>query len=498
MHQPRTTGYADARHEASVVRILFETAGAVGENFFREAARTLADVLDVRWVLFGQYQPGDRTTAKTIAFWDDEAMAQNMPLSLQGSVWEHLLTTGDCIVPAQLRTAFPGDSAAGPIRAEGCIGTPLKASDGTVIGFITILDDKPIHNHQAIRDAIALLAGRAGAELERLVARSLNERLGKIVEESVSEAFAFSADDFRFETVNRGARENLGYSIEELRGMTPWDLKPAYSEQQFRQFVEPLLKGEVESMQFETQHCRKDGSLYDVHVRIQYFPQPDNLFFASINDVTHQKESARRERVLINEINHRSKNLLSVVQAVAAQTAAGNPVDMPQRLERRLAALAANQDILVHNTWRSIPMRDLIRSQLDFLRHLLDQRILMEGPEMNLQAEAAQVLGMAIHELATNAIKYGALARDGGVVEIAWSLEDDGNLFRFDWVERGGPAVSEPIAKGFGSTIMIDQPCYALGATVDARFAAAGLRYGVKASASAVLDDGREGEVPAP
>ena len=453
-------------------------------------------MLDVRWVLFGQYQPGDKGSAKTIAFWDGEAIAQNLRLPLPSSVWEHLLKTGDCIVPAKLHSTFPGDSAAGPIRAEGCIGTSLKASDGTVIGFITILDDKPIHNHEAIREAIGLLASRAGAELERLIARSLNERLGKIVEESVSEAYAFAGDTFLFETVNRGARENLGYSIAELRTMTPWDLKPAYNEQEFRAFVAPLLAGEVESLPLETQHKRKDGSRYDVNVRIQYFPEPDNLFFASLNDVTHQKESARRERVLINEINHRSKNLLSVVQAVAAQTAARNPADFPQRLERRLAALAANQDILVHNTWRSIPMRNLVRSQLGFLRHLLDERILMKGPKLSLQAETAQVLGMAIHELATNAIKHGALANEIGVVEIEWSLDDDASVFCFDWAERGGPAVSEPGAKGFGSTIMIDQPRYALGATVEARFEAAGLRYGIKAAASAVLDDGRDEDCP--
>lgn len=487
---------SQAHRQASTVQIILETAGAVGEAFFAEAAEALARVLGVRWVLFGQYQLGNESAAKTIIFRDDKGIAPNMRLPWRNSIWEHLLKSGDCIYPENLHGIFAQEGVFGETPcAEGCIGTQLKSSDGAVIGFLTILDDKPIAHPEWIAEVIALLASRAGAELERLMARSLNERLGKIVEESVSEAYAFTADTFLFETVNRGARENLGYSIDELRHMTPWDLKPDYDEAAFRAFVVPLLKGAVESLELETRHRRKDGSHYDVSVRIQYFPEPDNLFFASLNDVTHRKAAERRERLLINEVNHRSKNLLSIVQSIAAQTAAANPEDMPERLGRRLAALAANQDILVHNTWCNIPMRDLVQSQLGFLKHLIDERIVIAGPDLRLQANAAQVLGMAIHELATNAIKHGALANDRGTVRIAWSLEDEGRVFRFGWTERGGPPVAEPRAMGFGSAIIIDQPRYALSASVEAVFDAGGLHYSVAAPASEVLDDGREASV---
>ncbi len=493
MYEPETLADLQARRQALTGQIILETAGAVGEAFFSEAAETLARVLGVRWVLFGRYQSGNESSAQTVLFRDDKGIAPNMRLPWRNSIWEYLLKNGDCIYPENLHSTFSKDGVFGETPcAEGCIGTQLKASDGTVIGFLTILDDKPIAKPDWISEVIALLASRAGAELERLMARSLNERLGKIVEESVSEAYAFSAETFLFETVNRGARENLGYSFDELRRMTPWDLKPDYDEQAFRTFVEPLLRGEVESMQLETQHRRKDGSRYDVSVRIQYFPGPDNLFFASLNDVTHRKEAERREKILINEVNHRSKNLLSIVQSIAAQTAAGNPEDMPERLGRRLAALAANQDILVHNAWHDIPTRDLVMSQLGFLKHLIGERIVIEGPDLRLNAGAAQVLGMAIHELATNALKYGALANVRGTVAIGWSLEDEGRMFHFGWTERGGPPVVKPRAKGFGSAIIIDQPGYALNAAVEALFEASGFSYSVSASASDVLDDGHE------
>jgi PAS domain S-box-containing protein len=488
MQQPSETPYSGTSFDASTIRIVLGTAGAVGEAFFLEAAKTLVEVLGVRWVLFGQYEPGNEDSAQTIVFWDGESLAESIRVSLRDSIWRHLRTTGECIYPDKLHSTFSSASITGELGAEGCVGAQLKASDGTVIGFLTILDDKPITHPESISQAISLLATRAGAELERLIARSLNERLGKIVEESVSEAYVFSGTGFLFETVNRGARENLGYSIDELRSMAPWDLKPAISEQEFRKLVEPLLAGEVESLQLETQHRRKDGSQYDVSVKLQYFSEPDNLFFASIKDVTHLKDAEKREKFLINEINHRSKNLLTIVQAIAEQTVAGNPAEMPQRLARRLAALAANQDVLVHNRWRSIPMKDLVRSQLGFVQHYLDERILMDGPDLNLQPEAAQVLGLAIHELTTNAIKHGALANDRGMVEISWSIDADDRIFTFHWNEREGPLVAEPAAKGFGSSIIVDHPSYALGATVEAEFRAGGLKYGLTASASEVLD----------
>ncbi|HSJ77875.1 MAG TPA: HWE histidine kinase domain-containing protein [Erythrobacter sp.] len=493
MHEREMMADPQARRQAATVQIILQTAGAVGEAFFSEAAETLARVLGVRWVLFGQYQSGNESSAQTIVFWDDKIIAPNRRLPWRSSIWEHLMQSGDCIYPENLHSTFSADAVFGETPcAEGCIGTQLKASDGAVIGFLTILDDKPIANPDWVAEVIALLASRAGAELERLMARSLNERLGKIVEESVSEAYAFSAETFLFETVNRGARENLGYSIEELRRMTPWDLKPAYSDEDFRSFVGPLLRGEVKSMQLDTQHRRKDGSRYDVSVRIQYFPEPDNLFFASLNDVTHRKEAERREKILINEINHRSKNLLSIVQSIAAQTAAANPEDLPERLGRRIAALAANQDVLVHNTWCNIPTNDLVLSQLGFLKHLIGTRIMIEGPDLRLQAGAAQVLGMAIHELATNAIKHGALANNQGTVAISWSQEDKGQAFRFSWMERGGPLVAEPCARGFGSAIIIDQPCYALNANVEALFEAKGFRYSLTAPVSQVLDGSQD------
>ncbi len=114
-----------------------------------------------------------------------------------------------------------------------------------------------------------------------------SERLGRIVEEAASEVYIFSADDFRFRLVNKGARENLGYSIEELSMMTPWDLKPKISREEFLVLIKPLQSREVARLDFDTVHRRKDGTDYNVAVKLQVFDEDDDVvFYAAIQDTT--------------------------------------------------------------------------------------------------------------------------------------------------------------------------------------------------------------------
>ena len=136
-----------------------------------------------------------------------------------------------------------------------------------------------------------------------------NERLGRIVEDSASEIYIFSSVDFKFSLVNRGARENLGYSMEELRGLTPWDIKPEIDEEQFLKMITPLTSGRQSSLDFETVHERKNSSSYHVAVHLQLISTDgDAVFFAAIQDITEQKQtevalreaSARLDAILSN------------------------------------------------------------------------------------------------------------------------------------------------------------------------------------------------------
>ena len=187
---------------------------------------------------------------------------------------------------------------------------------------------------------------------------------------------------------------------------------------------------------------------------------------SELNETLEQRVSERTEahqqaeqkiRLLMNEVNHRSKNLLSVVMAVAQQTAATSPQQFVRTFSSRVQALAVNHDLLVKNQWKSIEASDLFRGQLAHFGDLIGSRIVLKGPSLHLSSTAAQSVGMAIHELSTNTVKYGALSGDDGCIEIEWGvLEPDGAspCFSVSWAERGGPAVVPPAHRGFGTTVI--------------------------------------------
>jgi two-component sensor histidine kinase len=185
-------------------------------------------------------------------------------------------------------------------------------------------------------------------------------------------------------------------------------------------------------------------------------------------------------RLLMHEVNHRSKNLLAVVRAIARQTATHSPKTFVQDFSKRIEALSASNDTLVHNRWRWVPLSDLVRSQLSHFGELLGDRINLSGPIVHLTPAAAQTIGMAVHELATNAGKHGALSTKAGTVDIVWSVKksDTGeDRLRMSWVEQGGPKVTPPTSKGFGSVVLDAMARQGLSAEVDLTFDPGGVRW---------------------
>jgi PAS domain S-box-containing protein len=172
----------------------------------------------------------------------------------------------------------------------------------------------------------------------------------------------------------------------------------------------------------------------------------------TVQDITERKEREENEHLLMREVNHRAKNMLSVVDAIAHQTAARNAEGFVERFSERIQALSANQDLLVRNEWKGVDIADLVRAQLAHFADLIGSRIAVHGPKLNLKAAFAQAVGLALHELATNAGKYGALSTDTGRVDICWAT--DGDTFIMSWVERDGPPVAAPKRRGFGTLVM--------------------------------------------
>lgn len=408
-----------------------------------------------------------------------------------------------------------------------------------------------------------------------------SERLGRIVEGAASEVYLFGAEDFRFRLVNKGARDNLGYSIEELAGLTPWDLKPRLTRDAFLALIEPLKTGKVERLDFDTVHRRKDGTEYDVAVRLQLMADGDDaVFYAAIQDTTDRRrmeselratalrldgilsnttmavflmddrqhcvfmnraaeqltgyafhettgrplhdvihhtypdgspfplsecaidrafpekagtqgeevfvhkdgsfypvaftaspihndeanvigtvievrgisEEKRREearKLLMHEVDHRARNVLSIVQSLTRLTRADDLETYKQALVGRISALARAQTSLASRRWEGGHLGDVVREELEALcpRENVD----VSGPEVELSPDQVQPISMLLHELATNANKYGACSSGSGRVSVTWTL--DARQVTLVWRESGGPAVVAPTREGFGSSL---------------------------------------------
>ncbi|WP_260921966.1 sensor histidine kinase [Novosphingobium sp. 9] len=193
-------------------------------------------------------------------------------------------------------------------------------------------------------------------------------------------------------------------------------------------------------------------------------------WFGTNTDVTEMRDAEQRIALLLDEVNHRSKNMLAVILSIARRTDSGHP-DFVKRLEQRIRGLAANQDLLVSRSWSNVPLIDMIEAQLGNIGEV-SRQVRMAGPPVSLSPAAAESLAMAMHEMATNSLKYGALSVAAGWIDIVWSLsgEQEAPRFELSWCESDGPPVTPPVRTGFGTRITIDVPRSRLNAVVETRY----------------------------
>ncbi len=231
---------------------------------------------------------------------------------------------------------------------------------------------------------------------------------------------------------------------------------------------------------------RPDGS------RVPFIPYPtplhdaDGRLIGAINmlvDITERKRAENRQRTLIDELNHRVKNTLATVQSLAAQTArhAEGAQDLYEKLEARLLALSRAHDLLTRRHWENAPLNGLLSEILSPISHGGTERIQIEGPSIYLSTREALNLTMVLNELATNAVKFGALSVAGGSVGVNWKMERhaDTKQLVITWREFGGPAVTRPTRRGLGSRLM--ERCIErdLGGELDLAYFPEGLVCGI-------------------
>ncbi len=206
--------------------------------------------------------------------------------------------------------------------------------------------------------------------------------------------------------------------------------------------------------------------------QLKPYGRPDYLIL-HVRDISKRIAAQTHQQFLLHELAHRSKNQLAVVRAMASQTARGaaDVGDFMERFDKRTQGLAMSTDLLVSQGWRRASLRELVQRQTS-LFGASAQRVRLEGPDIEVYAEAAEALGLAMHELGTNAVKYGALSNPTGVVDVKWRIESgaDKRILRLEWRESGGPEVVAPTRKGFGSMVIERMVSQKIDATVNTDF----------------------------
>jgi PAS domain S-box-containing protein len=289
--------------------------------------------------------------------------------------------------------------------------------------------------------------------------RASEERL-RLMIENATEYAIFSMDLQRRVTMwNSGAERLLGWSEPDMIGrpgdiiFTEEDLAKRAPDDEMQT---ALRDGRAED---DRMHRRKDGSRFwasGVMMVMRNAAGELVGFVKVLRDQTGQRRAEERQRLLINELNHRVKNTLATVQSIARQTLKALPQadGTLATFEGRLMALAKAHDVLTRESWDGAELREIVAEAMAAHSHESD-RFEMIGPELRLEPRTALAIAMAVHELATNAAKYGALSVPAGRVAASWSVvPGDPRWLTFRWEEKNGPPVREPTHRGFGTRLV--------------------------------------------
>ncbi|MFZ3182270.1 MAG: HWE histidine kinase domain-containing protein [Methylocystis silviterrae] len=404
--------------------------------------------------------------------WNDGAAPSNAGRHRLESWGEALiadLKRGRTIVVSDVRND-PRTTAPETLRSfesrsiSAFLAAPL-VKDDRLVAVVTVHSRRP-RTWSAAQAAVAEdVAERTWSAIERARAEEAlrdSESRYRLLFESIDESFTVveplydeegHAVDYRFLEVNPAFVAITG--LKNVEGRSGRELAPSLEKDWIDTIGRVGVSGNAERV---VRRARALGKIYDAFVfRIEEADSPRVAVLS--RDVTERVRAEEQRALLMRELNHRSKNMLSIVLAIARATA-GNPGrDFEETFQERILSLAANQDLLVASDWQGVPLSDLVRSQLAHLEDLIGDRIGLNGPPLIISAAASQSFSMALHELATNAVKYGALSNSDGRVDIEWGVRErdgEGRRFTMRWRETEGPTVVPPARNGFGSTVIRD------------------------------------------
>jgi PAS domain S-box-containing protein len=279
-------------------------------------------------------------------------------------------------------------------------------------------------------------------------------------------------------TWNAGAERIFGFTAGEMIGQHITRIVPPELCPEEEDILARLRRGEHID-HFETVRVAKNGRRIDVSVTVSPIRDKSGKIVGASKvgrDITERKQFERLQQLLIRELNHRVKNTLATVQSIANQTVhrAKSPDEFASSFGGRLQALARTHALLTQSSWQGAELAAIVRDQLPLI-DTEDERISFSGPVVMLNAQAALHLGLVLHELATNAIKYGALSARRGRLSIKWMVRSEGGRHLvLQWQERGGPKISVPQSRGFG-TSLIEKSLEAHGGITSIHYEAEGV-----------------------
>jgi PAS domain S-box-containing protein len=315
--------------------------------------------------------------------------------------------------------------------------TPLFDASGTFVGAVNMLVDITERKHA--EDYAQRLTSIVEFSHDAIVSKDLN---GVIV------------------SWNSGAERLFGYSAAEVIGQSITILIPPDRLNEEPGILARIVRGEHID-HYETIRRRKDGSPIEISLTVSPVKDASGRIVGAskiARDISERRQAQEQQNVLVAEMKHRVKNTLATVQAIAMQTLRKAPGEEREAFIARLHALAKAHDLLSLKSWDRAPLRDVVGTALGAFQEAHPERFLIDGPDDDvwLDANKSLLVAMALHELATNAVKYGALSNGSGQVLVSWerSERNGANGLIFSWRERGGPPVAPPGHKGFGSSLI--------------------------------------------
>ena len=254
---------------------------------------------------------------------------------------------------------------------------------------------------------------------------------------------------------NKGAEGVFGYTAEEAIGQPITIVIPQDRQDEERTILTRIRRGErIEH--FETIRQHKHGNLIWVSLTISPIKNAEGKIVGAsktARDITEQKQTGEQIATLAREAEHRSKNLLAIVQAMVNLSQADAVADLKKAIEGRIQALANVHSLFVASRWIGAELSTIAQQELAPYSATGEKRVRTDGPQVLLAPDIAQAVAVSLHELATNAVKYGALSTTNGHIDLKWSHEANGRL-NLRWIETGGPTVLPPTRRGFGGRII--------------------------------------------